>query len=47
MEGAGSGIIYNRTTKVFEREGQQQVLRVYFGGIYVDVKQLLSPKLSD
>ncbi len=29
-----------------EREGQQQVLRVYFGGIYRNVRQLLSTEIK-
>ncbi len=29
-----------------EREGQQQVLRVYFGGIYDNVRQLLSAQIK-
>ncbi len=29
-----------------EREGQQQVLRVYFAGIYENVRQLLSTKVK-
>jgi hypothetical protein len=32
--------------KGHEREGQEQVLRVYFGGIYDNVRQLLSAQIK-